>query len=74
MALDCYVVKEKDSTYTVSRYKSLELMETVEVPLSGQVQGSIEKRRVIVKKWLKEGKPLGAVYWFDGQEVAGVIL
>jgi len=70
MALDTYVCKQiKESEILVSRYKSLELMESMVIPLAGQVASSVEKRRSIVKIWVKEGKPQGSVYWFENGDI-----
>jgi hypothetical protein len=72
MALDTYVCCQRESDIIVTRYKSQELMESMKVPLSGQVAASVEKRRAIVKKWLENNKPLDVIYYFDQNEIEEV--
>jgi hypothetical protein len=73
MPLDTYMVNQiEDNTYNVIRYKSLELMESVEVPLYGPCASSVEKRRKIVNRWLAEGKPQTTAYYFENEKLYGV--
>ena len=81
MALDCYIVEQDHDyghgpAYTVKRYKNSEHLEAVNVTpkASGSNNSYLSKRLRVVDQFIKDGSPDHAVYWFEGNEVKGMML